>query len=245
MQNLKKLLTTARTTEADTVSSGIITEFEKNDWSWDAHLTGIFGLLKSENIQLSKAIKRMKAESDLEEKDEQRDNKVRAINYIVIGFIHHSDSAISSAAEKVNTVFEHYGIDIIYESYASETSLIKSLLTDFAVPDIQTAITALPGLSQMVVDLRTAQTAFEAAQLLFQNEKAAEGSEENATELKKKVISVINDKLVVYLNAMIQVNEAKYGAFSGTVAQIINDMNEIVKKRRKVKDTANIEFTQS
>jgi|WetSurMetagenome_2_1015567.scaffolds.fasta_scaffold453704_2 hypothetical protein len=56
---------------------------------------------------------------------------------------------------------------------------------------------------------------------------------ESDLEIKKEVLSIINEKLVVYLNAMIQVNETKYGEFAVTVAQIIDDMNVTVKKRKK------------
>ncbi len=55
----------------------------------------------------------------------------------------------------------------------------------------------------------------------------------NATIIKKEVVTVINKKIVVYLRAMFQVNELTYGNFARTIAQIITDNNEAVKKRRK------------
>ena len=239
MENLNKLSSNAKTTEVDTVSSGIISEFDKTDWSSDAYLTGIFGILKPTTVQLSQAISRIKAESILEEKDEQRDNKVRAVYYIVLGFMQHPDAAISSAAKKVDAVFEHYGMSIVSESYATESSLIKSMLGDFDSPEIKAAIALLPGLTQIVDDLKAAQAAFEEAQLSFQNEKAVEGNKENATAIKQKVLSIINDKIVIYLNAMIQVDEAKYSGLGGTIAQIISDMNSDIKKRKKNPEPAN------
>ena len=47
------------------------------------------------------------------------------------------------------------------------------------------------------------------------------------------MVIIINDKLVVYLRAMIQVDESTYGDFTRTIAEIIDDNNEVVKKRRK------------
>ncbi len=44
---------------------------------------------------------------------------------------------------------------------------------------------------------------------------------------------LLNGKLVVYLNAMAIVNEDTYGSFVRTVAQIIADNNDNVKRRRK------------
>jgi hypothetical protein len=60
----------------------------------------------------------------------------------------------------------------------------------------------------------------------------------NATALKKEVIDVINNQLVVYLDAMMLVDEATYGAFGRTVAEIIDTTNEMVKKRRKKPEPA-------
>ena len=55
----------------------------------------------------------------------------------------------------------------------------------------------------------------------------------NATALKKDVIEIINDKIVIYLRAMEIVVPDTYGNFARTIAQIIADNNEVVKKRRK------------
>ncbi len=56
---------------------------------------------------------------------------------------------------------------------------------------------------------------------------------ENATTIKKEVVNIINNNLVVYLRAMEQVDEPTYGNFARTIAQIIANNNEVVKKRRK------------
>ena len=233
MGQISKLTTTVRTTEINSVTSGIIAEYTKVGLSSDAHLASIFNLLQPLNTKLTESINRIKAESNLEEKDELRDNKVRAVNYLTMGFVHHPDATISNAAKIVNVIFEHYGMNIVNESYATESSLIESLLVEFAKEDLQASIALLPGLSVVIEELRAAQTAFEEAQLTFQNEKATDGIKESASEIKKEILVIINEKLVVYLRAMVMVDEAKYGAFVGTFAQIIDDMNVIIKKRKK------------
>lgn len=237
MSSVNKLMANIKTTEINSVSENIIMEYEKGDWSSDSHLTGIFDQLKPLNTNLNFAINRIKAESDLEEKDELRDTKVRAIYYLIMGLIHHPDSAVSSSAQTVDSVFEHYGLDIVNKSFGVETSLIDSLLKDFANSEIQPSIAALPGLSELITQLQETETAFKEAQVKYEEEKAKEGTELSATEIKKEVIMVINKKLVIYLRAMVQVDEGKYGTFTNTVAQIIDDMNVIVKKRRKPKPT--------
>ncbi len=49
----------------------------------------------------------------------------------------------------------------------------------------------------------------------------------------KMEVSLVNNKIVIYLRAMEIVYEPTYGAFARTIAEIIDDNNEIVKKRRK------------
>lgn len=233
MGTMNKLITTVRTTEINSVTSGIISEYLTSTLSSDAHLASIFDVLQPLNTKLTSAINRIKAESDLEEKDEIRDNKVRAVNYLTLGFMHHPDVAISNAAKTINAIFEHYGMNIINESYASESSLISSLLVELSKVDLQSVIALLPGLAQVIDELKTAETAFEEAQLTFQTEKAAEGNKESATDIKQEVLVIINEQLVVYLRAMVMVDTANYGSFGDIVAQIIDDMNVIIKKRKK------------
>jgi hypothetical protein len=124
------------------------------------------------------------------------------------------------------------------ESYSTESSLINSLLGDLAKPDMQEPVAAVSGCAELIAVLQTAQEAFEQARVAYEEEKAQEGTETNATTLKKEVIDVINNRLVVYLDAMMLVDEATYGAFGRTVAEIIDATNEMVKKRRKKPEPA-------
>ncbi len=232
MSTLSNLFSVSRITEVNAVGGRIIFEYDKNDWSTDLHLTSIFDLLKAENAILTSAINRIKAESVLEEKDEIRDEKIRSIYYLIVGYTHHPDLVIKASAIKLNNIFEHYGLELTSRSYAIESSLIDSLLEEFANPDIVTAIADLRGLSVLITELTAAQLEFREAAVAFEAEKAEEGTEESASKIKLEVVSIINEKIVIYLRAMIQVDEPTYGELTRTTAQIIEDNNMIVKKRR-------------
>ncbi|WP_167619702.1 DUF6261 family protein [Maribellus sediminis] len=227
------LMSKSRVTEVDAVSMRMIGAYQTTSLSTDTHLSEMFIDLESFSAALTAAIKRSKAESDLEEKDEARDQPLRSLSYLLVGYLHHPDQAVQAAAELVDDVFEKYGLRIIHESYASESSLIASLLDDLSKPKIQDAIALLPGCADTVAALQTAQVAFEAARIAYEQEKAEESTQANATKMKADVLSLINDKIVVYLRAMELVDEPAYGAFARTVATIIAENNEVVKKRRK------------
>lgn len=230
---IDNLKSTSRVTEVDAVSMRMLGAYQTTSLSSDPHLSTMFTELESLSAALTAAINRSKAESDLEEKDEARDTQIRALYYLVMGFLHHPDAAIQQAAQTVDKVFEKYGVSITGESYATESSLIASLLNDLSKQKAQDAIALLPGCADVITALQAAQQAFEAARITYEQEKAQESTQASATKQKPELVALINDKIVVYLRAMEVVDEETYGAFARTIATIIAENNEVVKKRRK------------
>ncbi|MGD8782536.1 MAG: DUF6261 family protein [Ignavibacteria bacterium] len=233
MSTLNKLIISCRITETNGAANRIIIKFDEGDWSSDTHLTGIFTQLKNTKEALTTAINRSKAQSNLDEKDEIRDTKVRGIYYLLQGYLHYPDEEIKEAAVNVEEVFDKYGVKIVKDSYVTESSLINSMLEDLSTAEMQTEIAKLPGLANLITELTTAQQEFETVRVGFESEQAEEGTEENATKLKQEAALIINEQLIVYLRAMLQVDEETYGTFARAVGQIIDDTNEEVKKRRK------------
>lgn len=232
---MEKLLSTSRTTEVADASARMIVAFGRWDFETDAHLTGIFNNLSPLTERLTVAIRRTKAESELEEKDEIRDNNLRGLHYLLTGFMHHPNPEIKAAAVTLENVFDNYGLKITGESYASESALITSLLLDFGKEEYAAPIATLYGCGDMLEALAISQDDFEQTRVTWEREKAKEGIIENATELKKEVVAIINENLVVYLNAMQQVNAEMYAEFANTIKVIIDENNETVKRRAKKK----------
>jgi len=230
---IEKLKINSRVAEVNDASNRISGAYAKTSLSSDSHLSAIMTNLGTESAFLTTAIKRMKAESDLEAKDEIRDEALRALYYLLQGYIHHPVATIKTAAVELDKVFANYGLSITGDNYATESTLINSLLEDLAKEKYQSSVDALSGCSELITALKTTQDDFEEARIAFETEQAEENTLENATALKKKVLNIINDQLVVYLRAMVQVDGETYGSFGNTIAQIIADNNEVVKKRGK------------
>ncbi|WP_299577592.1 DUF6261 family protein [uncultured Sunxiuqinia sp.] len=230
---IPKVITVSRATEINDVGSRIVDAYNNTSLSSDAYLAGLMTELGNMLALLIAAIKRIKIASELEEQDELRDDAMRALYYLILGFLHHPDTAVKQAAERVFKVIEHYGLSMVDESYSSESSLIDSLLLDLEGPNLQADIAALSGCAELIAALKTAEDNFEATRLAYEEGKAAEATLQNATALKRKVAGVINKKLVIYLRAMVQVDTETYGSFGGTVAEIIASNNENVKRRSK------------
>jgi len=233
MNKLNKLDSRSRVSEVYSAANRMIMEFDGGDWSDETNLTNIFTDLKPANTALEQSINKEKAVSDLEEKDEIRDTKVRAIYYLIMGYLHNPEEALKTAAQEVDTVFERYGVEIVQQSYSNESGFINSMLDDLSAEDLQTSIAALPGLSRAITELQTAQTGFETARLAYEKDAAQDASETNASSAKKEVVSIINERLVVYLRAMVTIDETRYGEITNTTGKIIDDNNEEVKKRSK------------
>lgn len=227
------LTSRSRNTEVDGTSMRIDGAYKNTSLSSDPHLVNLFTALENKSALLTAAINRTKAESELEAKDETRDDKVRSLNYLTLGLVHHPDAEIKAAAVAVEKVFDKYGVAITGENYATESSLITSLLVDLSNPELQPAIALLSGCGQIIEELDEAQHDFEQTRIAYETDKAEEGTHANATALKMEVVDIINDKIVVYMRAMELVDEPNYGAFARTIATIIADNNEVVKKRRK------------
>lgn len=229
---IDKLIPSSRVTEVNDVATRSISAFGESEIT-DPVLANNFSNLDENNIELTKAIRRSKAESDLEEKDENRDNKLRSLYYLINGFSHHPGAEIRMSAQSLLNVFEHYGLKITSESYTTESSLISSMMLEYQKPEYEEAIAALSGCGDLLEALAIAESEFERARLAYETEKAKEGLLQNASELKKQVIHILNNKIVIYLRAMEEANPEVYAVFTAIVAQIIADNNEQVKRRQK------------
>tara|TARA_R110001583_G_scaffold21469_6_gene81605 strand:+ start:3918 stop:4640 length:723 start_codon:yes stop_codon:yes gene_type:complete len=236
-----KLTPNCRVTEVNTASENLLMAFNKQTFEGDNYIGGLFTNLQTWTGSLGTAIHRGKVESNLDELDVARDEKVQALNYLLLGATHHPIAAIKAAGENLFDTYIKYSLKIINETYAIESSLIESLLQDLSAPELQADITAVSGCTEVIADLQAAQNNFKTAYFTWEEVKAQEGLSESATEIKKEVLSIINNKIVVYLRAMQQANEAVYGELAQTVSQIISDANQAIKRRAKKDEEVVIE----
>ncbi len=70
---------------------------------------------------------------------------------------------ILNAAEKLEAIFDNYGLKIGKESYASESALIATLISDFSEPELAPAFGAIPGFVEALRGLVAAQSNFKQA----------------------------------------------------------------------------------
>lgn len=238
---IPKLSHQTRTTEVNSASVKLGLTYKKQSLESDTYLAGLFTYLHDKSDLLGTAILRSKAESNLDDKDVLRDEKVQALNYLLLGAIYNPNPEISASATKLYDEYKKYGLKMTQESYLIESSLIESMLEDYAAADLQADIAAVLGCTELIAGIQTAQNDFRVADTAWGEEKTKEGLSESATEIKKEVLSTINDKIVVYLRAMQQANGAVYGELAQAVSQIISDVNQAIKRRAKKDEEVVIE----
>ncbi len=228
---IAKVMSQTRTTDVDSILKQAEIRYKKEDFSTDLYLTGVFDTLFPLSTKMTDAVNRIKAESNLEDKDGNRDSSIRDLFALIDGYCAFPDTAMKAAAIAIRNVLENYGLEMIHKGYDTESSLVDSLLNDLATPNMVAKLELLAGTTTLIAEITTAQEAFISADVAFEDEKTKAGKKVSATGIKKEILNVINGKLVPYISVMTDVDKTKYSDFATTLHHIINDSNEIVKKR--------------
>lgn len=226
---MKKLRTNVRITELDTISDVLLRLYKADTaLAKDEYLKAVMAEVEDLSSKITTAIKSDKIVSKLEEADLKRDGIIHSLGTLLNGYaVIPVESKKSVAATLLDTFNKYKGITT--ESYANESSLIESMLEDFAKPELADSISELEGVSAYITGLRTAQDEFNKANDEFTAANTGKGS--SATALKKPLFAVINNKLVAYLTAMCLANNALYGDFTAKAEAEIVKANSAVSKR--------------
>nr|WP_321451287.1 DUF6261 family protein [uncultured Carboxylicivirga sp.] len=232
---MEKIHSNTRTTDTDNVCSGIIDLYQKNPrLSEHPHMVTIIKNLINVSINLNEAIKRSKSKSILEEKDNDRDTKYRNFYHLISGNTHHPDPAISKPALQIQVILDKYGLEITSESYTSESSMFNSFINDMRSDEMQQALQAISGGVASFEAFEQSQNNFNTTFIEHKEDKANEGTYENASTIKREAIKIINHQLIGYLHTLQQIDEENFGEFARQVNQLITDNNKTVKQRLKL-----------
>ena len=229
---MNKMNAKARVTEVDALSDALVRLYKADTGiAEDAFLKTVMAEVETLSAQLTTAIRQDKVLSSLEEADGVRDEAVKSLGTLLDGYAAIPIASKKEAAEKLRATFAKYGKSITTANYASESSLIESLLEDFGKSDAQESAKVLDGVAEILEQIRTAQDAFVKASDEYPAASSAKA--ESASSLKKPLVSAINDRLVPYLTAMMMANGSLYGDFAAKAEKEISRVNETVSRRGK------------
>ncbi|MBK3516637.1 DUF6261 family protein [Carboxylicivirga marina] len=237
---INKINRNIRVTDAADLAGKLHGELDKSTLE-DVHVSTLRSEMSTISIGLSGAINESKAMSALEDHDERRDMTYRSLLHIIKGFLLHPDATIREAAVHVDMVLDNYGFDLINQNYSSESSLLDALIRDLEEPETAAMVAVLPGMVAIVEQLKTEQKQFKAAEADWHEARAEDGKTESASALKHELLKVVNNKLLVYLKAMQQMNPAPYQELINDVVMHIERANALVKRRRNSEETVEVD----
>ena len=230
---MNKLTAKARITEVDGLSDSVIRIFGADTKAQeDTFLKGQIAELTTLSDAITEAILKDKAVSNLDEADSKRDEAIKNLGALLSGYAVFPLEEKKAAALGLKAIYDKYAKSgILSASYVSESSMIESLLKDLSSAEAMASIEKLDGIAEMVAAIRSAQDDFTAANDAFVKAEGSKGA--SASSYKKPILSVINDKIVPYLNTMAIVGNAAVADFTKGVETEISRVNENIAKRGK------------
>lgn len=197
----------------------------------DDLMRAMFRGIRYKSVLLSRTIGTQKAESRRSGIDEDRDKAYVGVITIVEGYLASPLDSLRNAAELVAEIFPKKSSDVTKASINVQSSIVKSLLTDLQEPAVVTAVEALPGLVEQIALLTAVQSELNEASLEWESVKAESDKALSASELKEKILPLVNDKLLLYLQGMAVASPNTHGEYARLVKQIVASNNSAVKRR--------------
>ncbi len=231
---MNKLNTSVKVTELGDTALRLVKAFKavvavQND----AFLTKTFAEIEKQATAMTSAVKSDQALSKLEEADAQRDQAIRVLDKLLKGYENIPLENLKTHAKKLAEIFKKYGVKITGENYASQSTLINSLLGDFSATELKPSIEALAGVKEALAEIQTKQDAFAALRSDYEKAQVSQKEKSSATSLRKPLLELINKKVVPYLVAMSIAQPELFKNLTAEASEIITSTNEAIKARSK------------
>lgn len=222
-----------RNAEADGLSDSVVRIFKADKKAQgDPFLKTTIGELETLSAQITSAILQDKTISSLEAADSARDKAVKALGTVLAAYAVFPIASKKELAAPLKAVYDKYAKSrITSASYTSESSMIESMLEDFSAASLSENITGLEGIAESLAAIRAAQDSFTRANDEYVKGRAHKKAA--ASSFNKPIVSLINDKLVPYLNAMLISGNESCAAFAQSVEAEISRVNETIARRKK------------
>ena len=235
---MNKVVYGIKNTELDGLTDSLVRAFKADEKAQgNSFLSANMAALEEQSALITTAILQDKALSTLDEADSKRDGAITSLGAVLKGYAAFPIAAKKEAAAPLLAVYEKYSkAGITKAAYIAESSMVESMLGDFAADSLKDHIAALDGVAQAIAAVREAQDAFTAASDAYTKASASKGA--SASSYKKPILALINDKLVPYLNAMQIADDADIREFAKVAEAEITRVNEAVAKRNGKKSAA-------
>lgn len=229
---MKKLSTSAKTTEVDFVSDNVVMFYNQHAaLADDAFLKSIIGEITDESDKITEAIKTDRVLSEMEGVDALVGNNLRALKNIVKGYAAMPDEVMSASGKVVLQVINKFKLALLQKSYPEQSSNIDAMLMDLSADMLKAHIARLPMVDVAIGNLSASQANFKGKYTAYTKAYADNSQLLTATELKKTLLSLVNGKLIVYLTSAVMMDPGKYGSYVAALEKVIEDTNQNISQR--------------
>ena len=228
---MNRVKTAIRVTELDGLSDTLVRMYKSDETvSDDAFVRTTMAELEKQSGLITAAIMQDKTISRLDAADNARDEAVRTLGTVLAAYAVFPIAAKKELAAPLKAVYDKYAAaGITKANYTSESSLIESMLGDFADERLAGGVAGLEGVAEALASVRSMQDEFTKANDEYM--KASADKSAAASSYKKPIVALINDKLVPYLDAMVIAGNEACAEFAKGVSAEINRANEMIAKR--------------
>lgn len=167
--------------------------------------------------------------SEVLEADMLRDNLLAALNGFIRSFQLWNNLATSDAAYILDSEMKFHSTELTRWSYEKESGAMDALLERLASEKSIEAAASL-GLTELVADLRKAQSNFNTLYMKSARLESQKGDLPAPSSLRKPVIEKLRG-IINYLNAMSKAKFTEYGALAALIAELVNSLNSKISSR--------------
>lgn len=231
---LTQILANADTNEVGSVSTQIVLELLKTDWSADPffmkNVTDAKNLIdKLQNVVGN--VQKSAFTQDLIDLDAFFDRSFLQVKNFVHANTYSMDPVKAKNAMDIMDIFDAHDAQLYRLGYSEEIFLSLALIKDLNTPATKIKVDSLLGVSEA---LQIFETYTGNLNTLYQTSKSAKQLQENempASELKNVIRDFINNELIPYLLVMMKKDPATYANAYGVITKHIHDANIQVKSR--------------
>ena len=227
---MNKIMQKIQNAELDGFTMSVLGDFEGDEKAKkDPFVNSQMGDLKKAHDVFNTAILKDKGKSTLSELDSVRDEKFMVLRKMSEVYSMFPIAAKRELNAPIKAVLDKYAkAGLMGASYKAESALIESLKKD--LEPFAENVAGLEGMKEAFDELFAAEDAFLAANKSYVN--ALNAKTESASSLKKPLLSIINDKLVVYLSAMLVCENENCKDFAQFFDKEIERTNAAIEKRQ-------------
>ena len=237
---MNKLKTAVRNAEVDGLSDTLTRLFKADlKAQTDAFLKATMAELETLSEKITTAILQDKTLSTLDAADSARDEAIKTLGTVLAAYAVFPIASKKELAAPLKAIWDKYAkAGITGANYTSESSMVESMLEDFAADSLAENIKGLEGVAEAIASIRSAQDDFTKANDEYVKASANKGA--SASSYNKPIVSLINDKLVPYLNAMVIAGNENCAEFAKGVEAEIERANAAIAKRGSKKGAESV-----